>query len=529
MNKKILIAGLLILIAVSACYKDKGNYDYKNVNDFKVTITPAPTDKEFNIYVVNQPGIKAETFKLTAEVTQTVNTSEDNIEYTWYRTLKVDKKTISSDTIYGQENLMEIVASKKTEWDILLVVRDKSMELEYYRSITVKTKIPFYNSWLFVHGKAGERKLGALSWNTVGDAEVTPDIMEAMGQPGYPNMTGITYTNCGAENYQAWERLFIISAPDSVTYIYPFNSKVMGRYHQMGIANSQKVKDIITMKEGHSGAVGFINNAGKLFYTEKEAYLNAGIPRFTTIQSNVAENYKVDLAYVDSEGTATMWDNTNKRLMCYYKKEKGLSYIGTLTPQDLLDKEALWLGRDAISVNGDNESMLFIAKNENNNKCYLYHISFGGKDGKMTKGDDGKEEESDEYGIVTCDSTHSWGFTKNTRFAVSDYYSDQIFFTEGGAIYRGIFANGEKIKLYDTKGTIKQIAFRNTNTYNVPAYTINMRILGILVTNADGTDEIHEIHISNGGDVEEKHVYDLGDVNVIDWDFTSVVNDFERL
>ena len=108
MNKKILIAGLLILIAVSACYKDKGNYDYKNVNDFKVTITPAPTDKEFNIYVVNQPGIKAETFKLTAEVTQTVNTSEDNIEYTWYRTLKVDKKTISSDTIYGQENLMEI-------------------------------------------------------------------------------------------------------------------------------------------------------------------------------------------------------------------------------------------------------------------------------------------------------------------------------------------------------------------------------------------------------------------------------------
>ncbi len=516
-TSKFLLIGFLLLILATACYKDKGNYDYKNVNDFKVTITPAPADEELSIYLINQPGVEADTFRLTADAKQTMNNSEDNLEYTWYRTLSIDKNLISTDTITGKENLMELVPAKKSVWRVLLVVRDKSMNLEYYKSLTVQTKVPFYNSWLFLHGDKGQRKLGSLSWNTAGEAEVTQDMMATMGQPGYPEMTRINYTNSGATNYLEPERLFLISAPDSITYTFPFSCNVMGRSKQMGIPGTERIKEMVSPKQVWSAYLGMITEDGKLYYSS-----NPGVPEFSIAISNVVTDYKIDMAYMDTQGYITMWDNTNKRLMYYI--DEALGYMGTIGPDDMKDKKGLWLGRDAKTVGTDQEPCLFIAKNENNDKCYLYRISYNNEDGGKTKGGDGKEEGDDEfaYGYVTCDSTHSWGFTEQSLFAVCDYYQDQFFFTEGNAIYRGIMSNGEKIQLYVAPGTIKKIAFRLTNDCTVNDYKDYMRILGVLVTNADGTDEIHEIHLSNGGDIEEKHVYDLGNVSVIDWCFSEV-------
>ena len=513
MNTSKLLIVFLLLMLVSACYKDKGNYDYKNVNDFEVTLTPAPANEELSIYLINQPAMKADTFRLVAEGKQTLNGSEDNLEYTWYRTLSIDKKEVSKDTITGKENLMELVAAKRSEWQILLVVRDKSMNLEYYKSLTVQTKVPFYNSWLFLHGEEGDRKLGSLSWNTTGEAEVTPDMMEAMGQPGYPEMTRINYAIAGAESYLETERLFLISAPDSINYIFPFNCKVMGNSRQMGIPGTVKIKELISPKQTWNASLGMITEDGKLYFSNK-----SGVPEFKMTSGNVASNYKIDMAYMDSQGYITVWDNTNKRLM--YFIEEALGYMGTLSSNELQGKKGLWLGRDAQTVGTDQEPCLFIAKSESNDKCYLYRISYTAKDDKMTKGDDGKDEYA--YGSVTCDSTQAWGFTEQTKFAVTDYFQDQFFFTEDNTLYRGIMASGEKIQLYTAPGTIKKIAFRFTNETSVNEFRGYLRILGLLVTNADGTDEIHELHLSNAGDVEEKHVYDLGNVSVVDWAFSEV-------
>lgn len=513
MNTSKLLIGFLLLMLASACYKDKGNYDYKNVNDFTVTITPAPANEELSIYLINQPAMEADTFRLTAEGKQTVNSSEDNLEYTWYRTLSIDKKKVSTDTIIGKENIMELVPAKKSEWKILLVVRDKSMNLEYYKSLTVQTKVPFYNSWLFLHGEEGDRKLGSLSWNTTGEAEVTPDMMEAMGQPGYPKMTSINYAMGGAESFTETERLFLISAPDSITYTFPFNCKVMGRYRQMGIPGNVKIKEMLSPKSAWPSRLGMITEGGELYYSDRY-----GVPEFTITFGDVADNYKVDMAYMDTQGWITMWDNTNKRLMYFIKG--ALGYMGTIGSNDLQGKKGLWLGRDAKTVGNDQEPCLFIAKNENNEKCYLYRISYTEQEDKMTKGYDGEDEYA--YGYVTCDSTQAWGFTEQTKFAVTDYYQDQLFFTEDNTLYRGVMASGEKIQLYAAPGTIKKIAFRFTNGIGTTDYEGYLRILGLLVTNADGTDEIHELHLSNAGDVEEKHVYDLGNVSVVDWAFSQV-------
>lgn len=516
MNKSIFITGLLLTLALGSCYKDKGNYDYKDVNDFEVTVTPAPADKETNIYLVNQPGATATTFLLTAEGKQTLNNSKENLEYIWYRTLKVEGQKVSSDTITGKENLMELPATKKSEWQVLLVVRDKSLDIEHYSSIIVKTKVPFTNSWLFVHGIAGERKIGCLSWDVNGKAEITPDIQDAMGCSGYPYMTGITYTAGGADSFVLMERLFITSSPDSITYIFPFDCKKMGDNREMDVPANVHFRKVITPKVSSTSYVGMISIDGKYYHSE-----SWGSPHFYQPQAKVSSDYSIDLAYMDSNGDVTLWDDTHKRLMNCIGGSIG--YMGTVDANALAGKKALWLGQDA-KTGDEGEPSLFIAKNEHNNKCFLYHISYNDNDDKMTKEDDGKGDggEGFAYGNVTCDSTHAWGFDEGTLFAVSNYYQDQFFFTKDNAVYRGIMASGESIELYKPQGTIKKIAFRYTKQSSVVDFNVNQRILALVVTNTEGHDEIHEIHLNNGGDTEKVEKYALGDITIIDWEFTAL-------
>lgn len=63
-----------------------------------------------------------------------------------------------------------------------------------------------------------------------------------MGRPGYPNMTGITYSAGGAQDYILMERLFITSSPDSITYIFPFDCKKMGDYREMNVPANVHVR-----------------------------------------------------------------------------------------------------------------------------------------------------------------------------------------------------------------------------------------------------------------------------------------------
>ncbi len=529
MNTGKLITGFLLLMLASACYKDKGNYDYKTVNNFEVTVTPAPSSIERNLYLINQPGTKAETFVVTANATQTQGTTEDNLEYTWYRTLYIEgEKKPTRDTITGKENQMELVAQKKTTYDLLLIVRDKTTDIEYYQNFTVKTKTPFTNAWLYIHGDAGARKIGALQWDINGKPEVIPDIMEKMGQPGYAHATGITYTAHGSEDFLKTERLFITSGQDSVTYVIPFTCKAKGRWQQMGLPGTVKIKDkIISPYMSERQLCGLIDSKGQVYFSN-----SWGTPNFSRPETKIT-NYKADQAYMDAEGNAILWDNTNKRLM-FCSNGEYMEYAGGLKSNDLKNKEMLWLGRAPKMTNAaESEPILFIAKNMNNNKCYLYTISKGsGGDDKSLLTTKGKDEQENMLSSTVCDSIYTWNFDKSTLFATTNYFQDQLFYTAENTIYRATLASGESFKLYKPKeGTIKQIAFRLTNASRYIDsntqidYNIYQRVLAIIVTKADGTDEIHEIHLNNAGDVEAEHIYDLGQISILDWAYTGLHRD----
>lgn len=157
----------------------------------------------------------------------------------------------------------------------------------------------------------------------------------------------------------------------------------MGDYREMNVPANVHVREVITPNVNSTSYVAMISTEGKYYYST-----SWGTPMFEQPQGDVSSDYSIDLAYMDSRGDVTLWDDTHKRLMNCIGGTIG--YMGTVDANALAGKKALWLGRDAKTSAGDREPCLFIAKNEHNNKCYLYHISYDDKGDKMAKGDDSK-------------------------------------------------------------------------------------------------------------------------------------------
>ena len=515
MNLNKYLVGSLILLLASSCYKDKGHYDYSDVNDFDIVLTPA-APAEDNIFLVNQPGAIAETFTLKASAEQTITTSNDNIEYTWYRSAMIEGQSdIIADTITGAENTMEFPPFKKMIWEVMLVARDKNTDLELHKSLIIKTKTPFANGWFFMHGEEGQRKLGSLQWDANGNHEWIPDVLEKMGQKPFAHMTSFTYLSSG--NYEDMrkgnERLYIVSSPDSLSCINPFTCKMQKNAHTVGFPVNKGIKGkVIGSQLSSQPYCGVIDEDGKFWFGE-----NFGT--FSLQDDPNSPDYCLDCGFTNTNGEFTLWDNTNKKLMYYAQWQFGT--LSSSKTGNLSDLEVLWAGKAPIHIGqGDPTPALFIMKNEKSGKCYLYTIDYSeGKGDKSTKGGDNVES---GIGNVSCDSTNVWNFTDKTRFAVSNYFEGQIFFTENNTIYVGITAGKEKRKLYTPQsGTIKDIKFRMAEESSVVDFNDNVKVLGIIVTN-NGKDEFHEIKLSNAGTVDEAKVYDLGNITIEDWDFSGM-------
>ena len=122
-----------------------------------------------------------------------------------------------------------------------------------------------------------------------------------------------------------------------------------------------------------------ISTEGKYYYST-----SWGTPMFEQPQGDVSSDYSIDLAYMDSRGDVTLWDDTHKRLMNCIGGTIG--YMGTVDANALAGKKALWLVGMPRPVPDDRNPACSSTKNEHNNKCYLYHISYDDKGDKMGQG-----------------------------------------------------------------------------------------------------------------------------------------------
>lgn len=516
-NIGIYIAGIALFL--TACYKDKGEYTYRSINELSLTFSPA-TELDGNAYIFALPQKDTLYFELTPIVEQTDLKGESNLEYRW-----VIPNGKTSDTVYTKSYTFKFPPRKtKSYMNVLFGVKDLTTGLEVYQNMLLRTIVPFLNSWLILHGEEGDRKIAALEYD---DSQThlqrqVMDIYEALNENRrFQDAFALDFTS----EYSA-DMLFILE-PDSAFTYDPFMGKVLKTQQQMLPLASGAARKCYCHHPGNNP--GIIDENGRFFHSGSWGY-------FYNAKINGDFQYQADQIYVSADRYYTMWDNVNKRFMYYnggmnwYKPyedsrvdESTLMAPITLFPPDIVTKinasgkNVLWMGRGLTQASASGASVLL---QDIQNQVYsMIHIGYGGKD-KAAKGDD-KPDQSlavDTLTLLNAD------FDKDSRFASTYAFSNQLFYSLGNEVYLYNLVTRESTLLYavDEGGKITKLAFRLEDQSTADSKNAE-KILGIAVETPEGKGEFYEIFLDEAGDVVQSEKYE-GFGKIVDFVFTHIVH-----
>ena len=530
--KNITLVGLLIIF-LSSCYSDKGNYDYIEINDFEINLNPTPP--ETSVYMVNQPSGDTLLFTIKAEVSQTISQTDSNLEYFWTST--IGNKT---DSIYSSDITLRIPPDKNSTFNLMCRVRDKELDIEYYEFVSVKTEVPFHDSWLLFHGEMGDRKIGAIQWDVAGNSRWDTDIMLASNRRQLKNATDIAYSPSGTSIPGDWlrtERLLITIDSDTVLNFLPFDVKPSDRrpWSVSRPVNKPNLKIARIQPHGKSEYAGMVDEDGKFYWVRAEDFF------YSALSDNVP-NYQVDHFYTNDAAVATLWDNNAKRFMFYkmgsndYNRWNGdnrqdnanttqIVYCEDVQADEMQNKTVLWAGKGAKAVDNRVESSLFVVKDEITNTCYLYDFAYDDEKEKSKMAIFASTDLSPEYDLMQLkrDTLSNISFEDDAVFATSNAFNEQLFFTENNELYRFIIATEEVVPLLSFDGKVKLMRFRISENYGIPDETFtNLRTIGIVIEGKNGRDLFKEVYLDNAGDIIKvvDYDYDYGKIKKIDYTVT---------
>ena len=529
--KNITLLGLLALFLVS-CYSDKGNYDYIAINDFDLKLNPAPPNERFT-YLVNQPVGDTVTFTLNADVTQTIAKDNKNLEYFW--TVSKGGKT---DSVYTSSVTLQIPPDRRSTFNLMLKVRDKDIDIEYLQYATVMTQIPFHDAWLVLHGDMGDRKIGAIQWDSQDDARWEDDMMTVSKRPQIVNATDIAYSSLGTVidgDYLRRERLLVTAGSDSILNFLPFDvTPSKFKWNIMRPVDNPNVKIARIVPHGRKDNVGMLDENGKFYWARIGGFFYSALSRDVS-------NYRVDQFYINQANVATLWDSNSKRFMYYtlgnndYNQRRGdnrqdganttqITYVEEVKAPEMENKTILWAGKGAKSAGWDVESSLFVVKDKNTSACFLYEFHYD-EWKNYSVSTRASKDAGPENNLMDLkrDTLSNISFSDEALFATSDAYNEQLFYTDQNQLFRCIIGNEEVIPMLNLEGRIKEMRFRITTQYGLPDKApTNMRILGIVIEGKNGKDTFKEIVLNTGGDVisVKDYDYDYGKIVKIDYTVT---------
>lgn len=121
---------------LSSCYDDKGNYDYRQMNDIEIKI-PLETN-EYSM---------GDILKIEPELSFSLNSNSDNLAYSW----SLNRREISTD-----RNLNWIVDEEGKLMDLRLTVTNVDTGVSYFGSGSITVTSPYVkNGWVILSEKDG--------------------------------------------------------------------------------------------------------------------------------------------------------------------------------------------------------------------------------------------------------------------------------------------------------------------------------------------------------------------------------------
>lgn len=488
MKKVIQICFMAALLTggLAGCYDDKGNYDYKDINEMTYTIKASI--KGGNEIAIDSFGYSRckqspedVTVVYTPVVTQSMIYDEENIDYEW-RVVNRGEGTAYVST--DKELELEFPKNTASEYSITFRVTDNTTDVSFYKSLLIKTVQPYLNSWFVLNEKENECRLSVIEEPDSVQYTVSYDAYGDLGLSNLEERKVIREANCLVyspninEEDKTNPELLQIMTKEGIWIMKP-NTLTM---------KSMRVDSELSMTDRMEGSVeagttATVDERGQLYLSTTGTSYELLYP--------YDENYHVDVLSHNLGGAqcVAFWDNTNKRFGYAEATRwaKGNVYFIECEIEDAENQEILWIGPEYANVKDNRSLGMAIGWNKATREYTVYHIA---------------KDENNEY-VITSQNIGVLRGNAPFGFASAPYaWENQFFYISGNSVYR-FNGTDESIEIYDAGYPIRQMKFRMLN--QTVGRDDEVRVLGLAVEGVNGW-ELHQISLTNGGDLEEDEV-----------------------
>lgn len=529
-------------LLLTSCYEDKGNYDYRFDSMNQVDISNVSYQPEAyegvsgKVIEVQLPLTEDKVQRVEAKLSQTLSDNYDNLDFTWYTSYtasKTDPMTggpiveAVKDTLHTKGYVeLEFPANTDRNYAVIMEVKDRSTDLDYYAKLNVKTRLLFKNSLFFLHQKGGETFLG--------NVEKIGTMLESRSnayKTAKPTITDNPFADAIKLGY-------ISCYSPEVNGLMVFRSNGRGNtYNVFKALDTYNVPLVPAVSSSFvaSRVITVGNIAGNIFKCllsrDGQFYVGKWAPYYTVPGEDAEESlqsgdYRVTAATV-TESYYVLWDAKNNRFIYQSNSDNygwDLNYIVQNSPrseQPVLDAKVDFSSLGTLSPVGKTAVYGFIASHNEffsdakpqfifkdaDNNFYLYELTPVDAGGKSRGGDAGASESA-----FTITGKKLPDFHPGSNLASITYNpwfsTNYIFYAKDDNVIRHNLSNGDEQVVYTAPAgyTVSVIKFRTEDAESNSTMSSNFGDLGLYLSigmNKESNGAVAEIKLTPAADVDE--------------------------
>ena len=529
-------------LLLTSCYEDKGNYDYRFDSMNQVDISNVSYQPEAyegvsgKVIEVQLPLTEDKVQRVEAKLSQTLSDNYDNLDFTWYTAYTATKR----DPMTGREVTetvrdtlrtngyvdLNFPANTDRNYSVIMEVKDRTTDLDYYAKLNVKTRLLFKNSLFFLHQQGGETFLG--------NVEKIGTMLESRSnayKTAKPTITDNPFADAVKLGYT--------SCPyPEVNGLMVFRSNGRGNtYNVFKALDTYNVPLVPAVSSSFvaSRVITVGNIAGNIFKCllsrDGQFYMGKWAPYYTVPGEDAEESlqsgdYRVTAATV-TESYYVLWDAKKNRFI--YQSNSDLfpfqlneyaqnpphsvypvmdakvdfSSLGTLSP---VGKTAVYGFIASHNEFFPDAKPQFIFKDADNN-FYLYELTPVDAGGKSRGGDAGASESA-----FTITGKKLPDFHPGSNLASITYNpwfsTNYIFYAKDDNVIRHNLSNGDEQVVYTAPAgyTVSVIKFRTEDAESNSTMSSNLGDLGLYLSigmNKESNGAVAEIKLTPAADVDE--------------------------
>lgn len=530
-------------LLLTSCYEDKGNYDYRFDSMNKVDIENIAYSPEAyegmsgKVIEVQMPLTEDKVQRVEAKLSQSLAANYDNLDFSWYTSYTVIKRNPMTgreetenvrDTLHTNGYLdLDFPANTNREYAIIMEVKDRTTDLDYYAKLNVKTRLLFKNSLFFLHQKGGETFLGNVekigtmlesrsnayktAKPTITDNPFADAVKLGYTSCPYPEVNGLMVfrSNGRGNTYNVFKALDTYNVP-----LVP------------AVSSSFVASRVITV-----GNIATGNIFKCLLSRDGQFYMGKWAPYYTVPGEDAEESlqsgdYRVTAATV-TESYYVLWDAKNNRFIYQSNRDRfpfqlneyaqnpphsvypvmnakvDFSSLGTLSP---VGKTAVYGFIASHNEFFSDAKPQFIFKDADNN-FYLYELTPVDAGGRSRGGDAGASESA-----FTITGKMLPDFHPGSNLASITYNpwfsTNYIFYAKDDNVIRHNLSNGDEQVVYTAPAgyTVSVIKFRTEDAESNSTMSSNLGDLGLYLSigmNKESNGAVAEIKLTPAADVDE--------------------------